>query len=75
MTDRQSIGNFGIVMIPLDNLFCLIYYIRNRYICNGYRFERNLTMTDFVSPDQPLTPAVFYILMALADGENMVSPS
>ncbi|GAP21832.1 PadR family transcriptional regulator [Leptolinea tardivitalis] len=27
-------------------------------------------MTDFVSPDQPLTPAVFYILMALADGEK-----
>jgi len=27
-------------------------------------------MTEYISPNQPLTPAVFHILMALADGEK-----
>lgn len=29
-----------------------------------------MKMTENVSPNQPLTPAVFHILMALADGEK-----
>jgi DNA-binding PadR family transcriptional regulator len=35
-----------------------------------YYLERQVDMTESISSQQPLTPAVFHILMALADGEK-----
>ena len=51
---------------------------RNRwppiYICNGYRSRMELTHMPPKNPDPeqmlPLTPAVFHILLALAEGER-----
>ena len=51
-----------------------MYYIRNRYICNRYMYcikEQPKTET-LQNPEEftPLTPAVFNILLSLADGEK-----
>ena len=52
-----------------------MYYIRNRYILNGYKrvLAKELPLVKTMkSPEDflPLTPTVFNILLALADGEK-----
>lgn len=51
-----------------------MYYIRNRYICNGHTcHNKEQPMTETLqNPEEftPLTPAVFNILLSLADGEK-----
>src|SRR5215208_4115822 len=58
----------------LDELYFLEYYICNEYICCGYKDRaRSAFMSDILqNPGEflPLTPAVFNILLALADGEK-----
>jgi DNA-binding PadR family transcriptional regulator len=48
-----------------------MYYVRNRYIHSGYIVEKtDMPDQSLNSSNQPLTPAVFHILLALADGEK-----
>lgn len=56
----------------LDTASKTPYYNRNRYIRSGY-IKRGPGMSDStLRPEEmlPLTPAVFHILLALADGEK-----
>ena len=58
----------------LDKSYFFMYYIRNRYICNGHMCHyKEQPMTETLqNPEEftPLTPAVFNILLSLADGEK-----
>jgi DNA-binding PadR family transcriptional regulator len=47
-----------------------MYYICNGYICHGYIWRKKLCQINQKISNQPLTPAVFHILLALADGEK-----
>jgi DNA-binding PadR family transcriptional regulator len=55
---------------PLDINTKSPYYIFNGYICCGYKghFMPDTALTP--QSQLPLTPAVFHILLALADGEK-----
>ena len=54
----------------LDRSAGIGYYIRYGYIRNEYTLEGRVCMSNESVPYQPLTPAVFHILLALVEGEK-----
>ena len=60
----------------IDNSRIFEYYIINRYTCKRYIRKGGMMKHTEQDPEAllPLTPAVFSILLALADGEQRMGP-